>query len=141
MHRRRTPGFITTGVLGVALCLGGAGLGFVASSGATPAAWTVVVAPHAAHRMPGTSEAEGSASSDSVLVPAGLPIGRRAGPSERGAHRDARAYLFDAASAARKRGPWRDGTRTEHWLNAPATVGSTSPPAGATAIDRFPGAG
>jgi hypothetical protein len=41
---------------------------------------------------------------------------------------DARTYLQEAAAAARHAGAPPGETRTELWINAPASIGSTSPP-------------
>jgi hypothetical protein len=57
------------------------------------------------------------------------PSGRSHHQEDHGALGDARAYLRDAAAAARHAGagPWHGETRTELWINAPASIGSTSP--------------
>ena len=62
------------------------------------------------------------------------------GRHKRGGQGDARRDLRDAAIMARWylwTGPGGRETRTELWINAPASIGSTSPPESSPAI-RFP---
>jgi hypothetical protein len=50
---------------------------------------------------------------------------------DRGGQGDARLYLRDAAIAAHRparAGPGQGETRTDLWINAPESIGSTSPP-------------
>jgi hypothetical protein len=60
----------------------------------------------------------------------GSPASRFAGPDARLDQGDARLYLRDAAAAAHRLVRARPGqgeTRTDLWINAPETIGSTSP--------------
>jgi hypothetical protein len=64
------------------------------------------------------------------------PVARQ----KRGGQGDARLHLRDAATMARWylwARPGREETRTDLWINAPASIGSTSPPDASPAI-RFP---
>jgi hypothetical protein len=59
------------------------------------------------------------------------PASRLVGPDARLGLGDARLYLRDAAAAAHRlagAGPRQGETRTDLWINAPESIGSTSPP-------------
>jgi hypothetical protein len=81
-----------------------------------------------AHVRLGDQGARGTVSPD--------PVSRH----KRGGQGDARLDLRDAATMARWylwARPGRGETRTDLWINAPASIGSTSPPDASPAI-RFP---
>ena len=88
----------------------------------------VVAAPSATSRdRLGDQGARGTVSSDSV------------DPHRHGGQSDARRDLRDAAAMARWylwTRPGGEETRTDLWINAPASIGSTSPPDASPAI-RF----
>jgi hypothetical protein len=59
------------------------------------------------------------------------PSGEFENGDDRGGQGDARIDLQEAAAMARRSPwgrPWRGETRTDLWINAPASIGSTSPP-------------
>jgi hypothetical protein len=79
----------------------------------------------------GADAAPVTISPDPVRKIPSSPSGRVVDRNESGGQGDARIDLQEAAAMARRypwAGRWRGETRTDLWINAPASIHSTSPP-------------
>ena len=128
MHRRRTPG-TADGLLvfGLAVCM----IGLVAVTSALEDPGVV--------GRPGGHGAPAAVSPDRRLASSVASSGRRLERDDRRERGDARLYLREAAAAAHRRarpGPEQGETRSALWINAPGSIGSTSPP-GASPVNQF----
>ncbi len=87
--------------------------------------------PLTPHVRSGNHGAPATASLDPLQTLPPSPSGGLENGDDRGAQGDGRIDLQEAAAMARRYpwgGPWRGETRTDLWINAPASIGSTSPP-------------
>jgi hypothetical protein len=140
----RTLSRIADGLTGIALTVGVGVVGVVLVAGidatgvAAPRTFPTIAAPSedrgvcpcgVLHRGAIDAVAVRDDWSQSDLLP--LPDGGRMDRIPPTSQGDARAYLQEAASAARRRrspGPGRGEVQTALWINAPAFAGNTSPP-------------
>ena len=143
MERRRTPGIIDgLRVIGMAVSvialvavvvpltdLAGIVTSFRPERSASPA---VSAPPLPAPMRPGNHGAPGPVSPAPLNTSPSSPSGEFVERDDRGEQGDPRIYLEEAAAVARRypwAAPWRGETRTDLWINAPGSIGSTSPPA------------
>ena len=92
----------------------------------------VLTTPMSSRVRPGHHTASVTVSSDPQKIVQTAPSGRIASRDDQGGQDDPRTYLQEAAAVAQRypwAGPWRGETRTDLWINAPGSIGSTSPPA------------
>ena len=92
----------------------------------------VLTSPMTSHVRRGHHAASIAVSSDPQKIVQTAPSGRIASRADQGGQDDPRTYLQEAAAVAQRypwAGPWRGETRTDLWINAPGSIGSTSPPA------------
>ena len=120
MHRRRMPG-TADGLLVIGLVASMIGLVAVTSPREDPAPVGRAGGDGAPIAVAPDPRPASSVSSS----------GRRFEQDDRREQGDARLYLRDAATAAHRHawaGPGWGETRTDLWINAPGSIGSTSPP-------------
>lgn len=81
-------------------------------------------------QVPGTHDAIGVISPRVPLRALAAPSRMHGVREDRDDHSDARLYLQQSAAASRRSGSWSPDseTRTILWINAPASIASTSPP-------------
>ena len=98
------------------------------------ATWRFDVTPTTVALVPDSGTDARDASHHEARPPSGcadLLPGATASPCSRYGLRgygDVRDVLRDAAAATHRRGAWYAETRTDVWINAPTSIGSTSPP-------------
>jgi hypothetical protein len=83
------------------------------------------------HQPPGAYAAPVVVSVDPQPASPALSSARSMEPHALSDQGEAGDYLRDAAAVAKRfpwAGPWRGETRTDLWVNAPGSIGSTSPP-------------
>jgi hypothetical protein len=117
-------------VTGLALSLCGVALPHDATSVISNGARIVARAAHASRErsgVPGDRAILTVQASPVAIARSGNGYGLRG-------HGDVRATLAEAAAVAHRHGPWYDQTSTQLRINAPLSIGSTSPPP----LDRSP---